>query len=489
MVDDTDMEQNDSMRWIPPGLKGWPLYLVLAIGGLVGIYTMLYIGLAPGILFYLAPFFVLFLVLSLSSPLFCFFLLYAISFSIMGIGRYVSLPLPPGVIIDLLIVFNLLTLALHYVGGQSLAGVRFNAFLGLAILWMFFCFFQLLNPMNSVTNWATTVRSIGIHIVVFQVLASVNLHHMDKLRLFFKVWAGLVVLAALKAIGQKHVGFDAAESSWLYTSGAHTHVIHSGTRYFSFFTDAANFGCHMGLAIVVFTILAFYEQSTNRRLLYGGVVLLAAYGMMISGTRAAIAVPFIGFAFAVVLIKEWKWMITGLLLVACAYCFFNFTNIGNSNADIRRMRTAFRFTEDASFNVRLENQKKMRQFMHKHPFGLGIGSSKHTNEGDVMHGIATDSSFVFIWVETGMVGLVAYVLLCLCILGFGTYYTVVVVQTPAVKGVVMASTAGLAGIMVAGYANEVLHQTPTGPTIYILMAVIMLSPMLDKQQTHEERML
>ena len=40
---------------------------------------------------------------------------------------------------------------------------------------------------------------------------------------------------------------------------------------------------------------------------------------------------------------------------------------------IRRMRTAFKPTEDASFNVRIENQKIIAQYLKKHPMGAGIG--------------------------------------------------------------------------------------------------------------------
>ncbi|UZJ65407.1 hypothetical protein OKW96_04210 [Sphingobacterium sp. KU25419] len=82
-----------------------------------------------------------------------------------------------------------------------------------------------------------------------------------QVAVIFGLWGTLIILGSLKAIGQKYIGFDHFESAWLYTFGAHTHVIYSGIRYFSFFTDAANFGCHMGLGIVVFTILSFYEKS------------------------------------------------------------------------------------------------------------------------------------------------------------------------------------------------------------------------------------
>jgi O-antigen ligase len=350
---------------------------------------------------------------------------------------------------------------------------------------MLFCILEIINPMSTFSNWITTVRSIGIHIVLFQILVFLNLDNLQRIRLFFSFWGVLILCAALKAIGQKYIGFDRFESAWLYTFGAHTHVIYSGIRYFSFFTDAANFGCHMGLGIVVFTILAFYESERNLRSYYILVVILAFFGLMISGTRAAIAVPFVGFTVFIVLVKEWKWMILGAMLLLLAFSFFNLTTIGNSNADVRRMRTAFSFSNDASFNVRLENQKKMRAFMSEYPFGIGLGGAKHTNEGDVMHGIATDSSFVFIWVETGIVGLISYIVICLFILCLGTYYVLFMLKDKRIKSIAAASTAGLAGIMVAGYANEVLHQMPTGQTVYILMGIIMLAPIIDKKLCNE----
>lgn len=460
------------------------LLLLLILGGIIGVYLFVFAGVAMGILFFLLPLLFLLVIYCLSSPISCFFLLYIASFLVMGVGRYVILPLPAGVILDLLILFNFLCLSLHYIRGNPLGKLYYNPFLFISMLWMIFCLLEIINPMSTFANWITTVRSIGMHIVFFQLLVFLCLDNLEKLRVFFGLWGILILLGALKAIGQKYIGLDRFESSWLYTFGAHTHVIYSGIRYFSFFTDAANFGCHMGLGIVVFTILAFYEKNANRRIFCIAVALLAVYGLMISGTRAAMAVPFVGFAFFIILVKEWKWIILGVSLLVLAFSFFNLTTIGNSNADIRRMRTAFSFSDDASFNVRLENQKKMRSFMSDHPFGIGLGGSKHANQGDVMHGIATDSSFVFIWVETGIIGLILYILMCLTILSFGTYYVLFVLKDNRIKSIAAASTAGLAGIMVAGYANEVLHQMPTGQTVYILMGIIMLSPVIDKKLSY-----
>jgi len=470
------VERNDLLR---------KLGLAVFLGGLATIALMLCIkqGLAIGFAIYALPLLLVFLFCCIKSPLTTFLLVYITSFGILGLARYVEMPIAPGLVIDILLLLNFLVILFQYLWGKEKVGVLYaNPVLIMSLLWMFFCLLQVINPMASLSNWSTTVRNIGIHIVVFQVLVFFVLNDLKKLNLFFLTWGVLVLLATLKALGQKFIGFDSAEMAWLDSGGARTHLIHSGARYFSFYTDAANFGCNMGLSLVLFTILATHEKNRARRIFYIIVILCSTYSFMISGTRAAVAVPFVGFATWVVLVKEWRWIFGGALVIVLTFAFFTFTKIGDGNADIRRMRTAFEFTEDASFNVRLENQEKMRAFMRYYPFGIGMGSAKNTQEGDLMYGLATDSSMVFIWVETGIVGLIFYILLFVVVLAYGTYYVWKVLKDPAIKTITSAATAGLAGMIVAGYANEVLHQLPTGQTVYILIGIIMMSPYLDKKQ-------
>ena len=51
-----------------------------------------------------------------------------------------------------------------------------------------------------------------------------------------------------------------------------------------------------------------------------------------------------------------------------------------------------------------------------------------------------------------------------------------------IRGFCSDAAAGVAGMMLAGYGNEVLHQFPTGETIYILMAIAMLCPYLQENE-------
>ena len=85
------------------------------------------------------------------------------------------------------------------------------------------------------------------------------------------------------------------------------------------------------------------------------------------------------------------------------------TNIGDDNQYIRKMRSAFRPSQDASYQLRVDNRKRMRELMIHKPFGYGIGLSK----GDRFYPkermpYPPDSWLVSVWVETGIIGLVLY---------------------------------------------------------------------------------
>lgn len=124
-----------------------------------------------------------------------------------------------------------------------------------------------------------------------------SIHTLQSLHfypLFLILWGIMTLLAAAKGYWQKNKGFDSTELSWLWAYGARTHFIHSGIRYFSFFTDAGLFGASMGLSCTVFTLTFFYTKNLFLRLFYLIVGMAGFYGLLISGTRSAIAVPIAG---------------------------------------------------------------------------------------------------------------------------------------------------------------------------------------------------
>ncbi len=465
-------------------LNQWALKAIVFGACLLIAFLTVSGGLLPALGFALLPLLFCFLLICIKYPYISFLFLFTVCFFIMGIQRYIPLPIPSGLVVDFIITFNFLVITINHIYRNDHPRFKLPFFFLITISWTVYCLLAAFNPEGSFDNWTITIRSIALYICLFQFLSYYILKNVDRIQKFLIFWATLCLLAALKAIGQKFIGFDTYETIWLYTVGESTHVIYSGIRYFSFFTDAANFGCHMGLATVVFSILALNEKSRSLKIYYIIVAVLATYGMFISGTRSAMAIPFAGFAFYIISLRRWQFILTGAVAFVTIFGFFALTTIGNSNADIRRMRTAFQFTTDASYNVRQENQAKMREFMGDYPIGLGIGAAKHTVDGDLLYELPTDTSFVLIWVETGIIGLIIYLFLWLSCLVISLYYIWKRLKDPVIRTLASAAAAGIAGMMAAGYGNEVLHQFPTGQTVYILMAIVMLCPYLENRKNN-----
>lgn len=139
---------------------------------------------------------------------------------------------------------------------------------------------------------------------------------------------------------------------------AKTHIIWSGIRYFSYFTDAANYGVHMAMGATVFALLSYYSKNYLVKIYYLLIVGMAIYGMGISGTRSAIGVPLGAIALFILLSKNKNSFIVGIFALVIMTLFFRFTTIGNSNEYIRKMRSAFYAEQDDSYQVRVENRKR-----------------------------------------------------------------------------------------------------------------------------------
>ena len=465
--------------------RGW-LYLTILIGLSLALlsFLLLKVGTVPAIVLEVSSFQLYLLLRLLEHPFLAFFMVVVVNYFIMGVTRYIP-RLPGGIVVDTLLFLTLFFALLRSRDGAVDWSNGRNLLTLLTGIWLVYCMLLLFNPETTIEHWFAGVRGLAVYLFLFPLLTAVLFNRYKHLKLFLIAVSVLTLLAIAKALMQKFIGFDPAEWRWLHEGGSSTHIIYTGTRYFSFFTDAASFGCAMGFAMVVFSIVAFYVRSKSLRLYFLVVALLAGYGMMISGTRAAMIIPFVGYAFFIVLTKQWKVIAPGIVLILCVFVFFKYTYIGHGNNEIRRMRSAFHATEDMSYKVRQANQAKMRVFMKEQPFGVGIGKAKRAEPGDYMYGLPTDTSLVFVWVETGVVGLILFLIIFVVTFVRGTYDVWFKIENKRLRGILSALLAGLAGMLACSYGNEMLQQIPNGPIVYICMAFIFMGRTLDKELSSE----
>ena len=182
-------------------------------------------------------------------------------------------------------------------------------------------------------------------------------------------------------------------------------------------------------------------------------------------------------------------IVLGAMAGIAVFVFLNTLPLGNNNDQIRRMRTAFD-PNDASLQVRLENQRKLSGYLASRPFGGGIGSTGNWGQRFTPHtflaNTATDSWFVAIWADMGIIGLWLHLFILFFVLLTGAYNCMFKIRDDWIKGQVTALVCGMAGIMLASYGNGVFGQFPTGILMYMGMVFIFLSPKWDRLKSLKE---
>lgn len=404
------------------------------------------------------------------------------SFVLIGAGRYIK-NVQVGLGMDAILIITYLALFFNRFHKKIDWTPAQKDITYLSILWLLYSVFQIVNPeAKSLEAWFSG-RGVGLYMFLLVPLTLLFFTSKKKIYWFLYLWAIFSLLASLKGIMQIKFGLDAGEQGWLNEGNFKTHVLFGKLRAFSFLSDAGQFGASQGYSAVVTLIVGYAVKGWKQKMFFFTVAFFALYGMIISGTRGALSVPFAGLALFFILRKNIAVLSIGTLLLVVVICFFKFTTIGQGNADIRRMRTAFD-PNDASLQVRLNNQKILKGYLATRPFGGGIGhggvKAQRFLPNAFLSQIATDSWYVLIWVEQGIVGLILHLLILLYILVKSCYKIMFRIRDPQLKLLMAGLVSGMFGIIVASYGNAVLGQMPTNILIYISMALLLNTDVLDQ---------
>lgn len=362
---------------------------------------------------------------------------------------------------------------------------------GMTGLFVFLCVFYLLeigNPNNVQEAWNISITHYAIYPIAMAILVPVAIRDRKGIEWLLFIWSVFILIASMKRYWQKNHGFNQQELYFLYTMGGYrTHLIWSGIRYFSFFSDAANYGVHSAMGLTVFAISALLVRSKWMKIYFAVIAIAAAYSVGISGTRSAMAIPLVGLTMYAFISKSVKSITISLITLGAVFCFFYFTNIGDSNQYIRKMRSAFHPTEDASYLVRVENRKKMKELMADRPFGYGVGLSKGARfEPKELMPYPPDSWLVSVWVETGIVGLVLYLVVHGALFACCAWILLFKIKNKHLRGLLAAWLCMNAGFFAAAYANDVM-QYPNSIVVYTGFSLCFAGPYIDKVMLEEDR--
>ena len=431
------------------------------------------------------PFIVLFGYLTFKFKMFAFWSLIIINYFLQF--KLLNLPIPTSIPNEML---QILLLGIAIIDARQTPHFErcVNIMLFALIIWCTYCTLEVLNDTCglgiNIGAWYAGARLIAYQLIYILLVFSIYISSPEILMRYLKIWALLSLFSAIWTWKQQNIGLTPGETGFLYGGGRTTHLIQGGTliRYWSTFSDAAAYGCNAAAASLAFLVFGITSKIKKNKLFFLIIGAIVIKSMFASGTRTAIFCIFAGFAVYIVLSKSVKIAVPASIIGGLFLFILAFTNIGQGNQQIRRMRSAFD-KNDASGNVRKINQATMKKYMRDAPWGIGIGMGNNNvpanNKFNKMATIPPDSEYVFIWLRAGIIGISVFIITMLIMLGGACYIVMFKLKNSSLIGIGGGLCSAFVAIQLGGYANQVLLQYPNGLIFYGGLSIVYILPYLE----------
>jgi putative inorganic carbon (hco3(-)) transporter len=354
------------------------------------------------------------------------------------------------------------------------------------LVWITYIFIEVLNPTAaSKMAWVFTVRSVALVMLMYFIF----MYHIRTeafIKLIIKIWLGLAAFAALYAIKQEYIGFFGFEYKELADpQKTLLYFIDGRWRKFSIFSDPVAFAYNMVSSSLLCIALIWGPTNKKQKIILTSLCGLFLFAMLFSGTRGAYVLVPVALAFFALLNFNIKMVFAGII---GAIGFVALIFIPTENPNIKRFQTAFTPSEDASFNVRKINQKKIQPFIQSHALGGGLGATgvwgQRFSPDSFLASFPPDSGYVRVAVELGWLGLLIFCVLMFTILRAGIL-NFFAIQNPRYKTYCLAMLLIAFALNIGNYPQEALVQFPTNIYFYLVVALINITYRLDKQEQQQ----
>jgi uncharacterized membrane protein YiaA len=463
---------------------GGPLGLLFfALAALFFSVVVSKLGMVPGVLLILMMIGIPTVLGVIFYPQFGVVIFVVAAYLIMFIGRMNITEFPLGTLMDgmeLLLIIGVII--------QQKQKPDWTIFKGpisiIIAVWILYNLVEVINPTaESKMAWLYTVRSVALIMLSFFIFLY-NIRTLKFLKLVLKIWIGLSVFAALYAYKQQFIGFTSFEEAWLYSDPEIAGLLFIGGQWrkFSIFTDPVAFSYNMVVSGLLCIGLLSGPFSRRNKILLGIALFLCFTSLMFSGTRGAYVLPPVAMALYAILKFNRRVMI-GAIVGAIGFAALIF--VPTSNPTIYRFQTAFKPSDDASFNVRKINQKRIQPFIQSHPLGGGLGATgtwgKRFSPNSFLANFPPDSGYVRVAVEAGWLGLLVFCTLMFIILkeGINNYYSI---KDPTLKSICLSMVLVIFAYHIGNYPQEAIVQFPSNTLFYLVAAIIVITKRLDIEQ-------
>ena len=469
--------------------------LLLFLLFLLAIYQFIHAGFAAFAIICIIPILILYAILTFRYRMLNFWALIVINYLI----SWKSFPhtgLPMSLYNE---TFEILLIALAIIDVKDSKFERCGNIMFLTLLiWCGFCTLEVLNDTCDigidVGRWFASARMMAYQLMYCFIVFTLYITTPKRLTTYLFLWGGLALFASFWVWKQQYIGFTQAEASFLQGRGRSTHLLQAGTliRYWSIYGDAANFGIGIASTAVAFIIFGITAKIKKYKFFFLIVGAACAWAVFPSGTRTAIACLLAGFMAYIFLSKSFKIAIPFSIVFAVFVFILAFTNIGQGNQQIRRMRTVFD-RNDASANVRSTNQAAMKKYLDEAPWGIGMvvgyKNVPANNKYTFMATVAPDSEYVYIWIHTGIIGITTFIILTAIMLLGACWIVLFTLKSPSLRGIGAGLTCAMVSQQLGAYGNQVLMQFPNGLTFYGGLTIVYILPYIEQEWIEYENKL
>ncbi len=360
----------------------------------------------------------------------------------------------------------------------------------MVIIWISYNLLQIANPVaESRLAWVYTVRSVAIVMLMYFIFLY-HIRTISFIRLIMKIWIGLSTFAALYGFYQEQLGYLPFEMRWISSDPRITdlYFIDGHWRKFAIFSDPVAFAYNMVVSSILCVCLSTGTKVVWKKIVLNALAVFYILVMLSSGTRGAyVLLPAALFLYSIL-----KFNKKVIVLAAVGAMFLGvLIMMPTSSPTIVRFQSAFKPSDDASFNVRKMNQKKIQPFILSHPMGGGLGATgvwgQRFAPWSFLANFPPDSGYVRIAVELGWIGLLIFCILMFTILktGINNYYRI---RDPELKAYCLAMTLIVFVLNIGNYPQEALVQFPSNVYFYLEVALINVTFILDKQKHDVSRL-
>lgn len=352
------------------------------------------------------------------------------------------------------------------------------------IIWIAYNFLEIINPSaESRMAWIYTIRGLAIVTLTYFIF-SYHIRDINFIRLIIKLMLAISLLGALYAYKQQFIGFTGFEEAYLYSDPIIRELLFIGGewRKFSFFSDPVTFSYNMVFSSILCIGLMYGPISTTKKIILVVLIFFYISSMLFSGTRSAyVLLPAALGLLAILKLSRKTLMYTvigGFFMIILIF-------LPTSNMTLYRFQSAFKPSDDISYNVRANNQKFIQPYIQSHPMGGGLGSTgvwgAKFSPNSFLAAFPPDSGYVRVAVEMGWIGLLIFCILMFTILKIGieNYYKI---RDRELQCYCLGMLLIVFAFNIGNYPQEALVQYPANIFFFLVTALINITYKLDKEK-------